>query len=167
MARIFSCFRGLFRLHFVQNKKLLYIKRGITWPDRNQPVIGLPKTENSLRAVPLTNAFLKALQYNGQKGYILQRENGEPMSYTPFNDGFKRAMKHVGIPADKYTPHDFRATCATEWLEAGIPMKTISAMLGHKDTRTTEKYYARIRPEIAYAGVAEMIDSHLEKQAAC
>ena len=62
------------------------------------------------------------------------------------------------------TAHDFRATCAAEWLEAGIPLKTISAMLGHRDTLTTEPYYARLRPEIAYDGVADQIDAHLRQQ---
>jgi len=51
----------------------------------------------------------------------------------------KRAMKRIGFDENQYTAHDFRATCATEWLEAGFPLKTISAMLGHRETRTTER----------------------------
>lgn len=67
----------------------------------------------------------------------------------------KHTLKQIGFTEGKYTAHDFRATCATEWMEAGVPLKTISAMLGHRDTRTTERYYERLRPEVAYEGVAE------------
>ena len=142
----------------------LRIQRGVSWATRNQPTVGPPKTENSLRSIPLTRTFLDALQPDGQSGFILHKPDGSPLSYTMFAKLLKRAMKRIGFAENQYTAHDFRATCATEWLEAGIPLKTISAMLGHRDTRTTERYYARLRPEIAYDGMAEQIDAHLQKK---
>ena len=142
----------------------LKIQRGVSWVTRNQPTVGPPKTENSLRSIPLTRTFLDALQPNGQSGFILHRSDGSLLSYTMFSKMLKRALKHIGFEEGQYTAHDFRATCATEWLEAGIPLKTISAMLGHRDTRTTERYYARLRPEVAYEGVADQIDAHLQKK---
>jgi len=142
----------------------LKIRRGVSWVTRNQPTVGPPKTENSLRSIPLTRTFLDALQPQGQCGYILHKPDGSLLSYTMFSKLLKRALKRIGFEEGRYTAHDFRATCATEWLEAGIPLKTISAMLGHRDTRTTERYYARLRPEIAYDGVADQIDAHLRQQ---
>lgn len=142
----------------------LKIQRGVSWVTRNQPTVGPPKTENSLRSIPLTRTFLDALQPDGQSGFILHKPDGSPLSYTMFAKLLKRAMKRIGFAENQYTAHDFRATCATEWLEAGIPLKTISAMLGHRDTRTTERYYARLRPEVAFEGVADQIDAHLQKK---
>ncbi|MBP3647885.1 MAG: site-specific integrase [Clostridia bacterium] len=142
----------------------LKIQRGVSWVTRNQPTVGPPKTENSLRSIPLTKTFLEALQPDGQSGFILQKPDGSPLSYTMFSKLLKRTLKRIGFEEGKYTAHDFRATCATEWMEAGVPLKTISAMLGHRDTRTTERYYARLRPEVAYEGVAAQIDAHLQKK---
>ena len=36
--------------------------------------------------------------------------------------------------------HRFRKTCATRWVEAGIPIRTVQAWLGHKNLQTTMIY---------------------------
>ena len=36
--------------------------------------------------------------------------------------------------------HRFRKTCATRWVEAGIPVRTVQAWLGHKNLQTTMIY---------------------------
>lgn len=38
------------------------------------------------------------------------------------------------------TLHRFRKTCATRWMENGIPIRTIQAWLGHKELETTMRY---------------------------
>jgi integrase/recombinase XerD len=49
--------------------------------------------------------------------------------------------------------HRFRKTCATRWLEAGVPIRAIQKWLGHKSLETTQKYLegtdsAKLRSEI-------------------
>ena len=46
-----------------------------------------------------------------------------------------------------------RETCATRWQEAGIPVRTIQAWLGHKSLVTTETYLGvgdakKLQPQI-------------------
>jgi integrase/recombinase XerD len=41
---------------------------------------------------------------------------------------------------EHYYLHRFRKTCATRWLEAGIPVRTIQHWLGHKSLETTMNY---------------------------
>jgi integrase len=36
--------------------------------------------------------------------------------------------------------HRFRKSCATRWMEAGVPVRQIQAWLGHKDLETTMRY---------------------------
>lgn len=36
--------------------------------------------------------------------------------------------------------HRLRKTCASDWEQAGIPVRTIQSMLGHKSLETTQKY---------------------------
>ena len=40
----------------------------------------------------------------------------------------------------KYTPHTMRHTCATQMLEAGVPLMAIKNFLGHASVATTERY---------------------------
>lgn len=40
--------------------------------------------------------------------------------------------------------HRFRKTCATRWVEAGIPLSKIQKWLGHKSLTTTQKYLGDI-----------------------
>lgn len=43
--------------------------------------------------------------------------------------------------------HRLRKTCATRWQEAGIPVRTIQAWLGHKSLETTELYLGVTKTE--------------------
>ena len=44
------------------------------------------------------------------------------------------------------TPHTLRHTAAVWLAEAGTPMPEIAAFLGHDDSRTTERVYAKFSP---------------------
>jgi len=59
---------------------------------------------------------------------------------------FRAAVMRAGL--DKaVTPHVLRHTAASWMAEAGIPMSEIAAVLGHRDSRTTERVYAKFSPE--------------------
>ena len=45
--------------------------------------------------------------------------------------------------ASKPHPHRFRHTFAAEYLNAGVPIETVSLLLGHASVRVTEKHYAK------------------------
>ena len=55
------------------------------------------------------------------------------------------------------TFHELRDTFASHLVMAGVPLLTVSKLLGHKDTRTTEKYYAHLAPD----HLKQAIDDHL------
>lgn len=58
---------------------------------------------------------------------------------------FRRAVVRAGL--DKaVTPHVLRHTAASWMAEAGIPMSEIAAVLGHQDSRITERVYAKLSP---------------------
>jgi integrase len=44
---------------------------------------------------------------------------------------------------NKPHPHRFRHTFAAEYLNAGVPIETVSLLLGHASVRVTEKHYAK------------------------
>jgi integrase len=59
---------------------------------------------------------------------------------------FRTACEKAGLDRT-VTPHTLRHTAASWMAEAGIPMSEIAAVLGHRDSRTTERVYARYSPD--------------------
>jgi len=45
----------------------------------------------------------------------------------------------------RYSPHSLRPTTATLLDEAGVPIKRIQELLGHKDIRVTQAYIKLLR----------------------
>lgn len=58
---------------------------------------------------------------------------------------FARAVERCGW--HDVTPHTLRHTAAVWMAEAGVPMTEIAQYLGHADSRTTERVYARYSPD--------------------
>jgi integrase len=59
----------------------------------------------------------------------------------------KRYVNKAGIDSSPYGkggPHAMRSTLATLLLENNIPIPTISEILGHSNTRTTESHYLKL-----------------------
>jgi len=67
---------------------------------------------------------------------------GRPVSTV--KRGFARAASRAGLKG--VTPHVLRHTAASWMAEAGVPMSEIAAYLGHKDSRITERVYAKFSP---------------------
>jgi site-specific recombinase XerD len=57
---------------------------------------------------------------------------------------FRKVFDRAGVSHSKeeMLSHRFRHTFAVEMLLAGVPIERVSKLLGHKTTRTTEKFYS-------------------------
>lgn len=58
--------------------------------------------------------------------------------------GFRTTAHEAGLPW--CSPHVLRHTAAVWMAEAGVSMNEIAQVLGHSDSRITERVYARFRP---------------------
>lgn len=65
-------------------------------------------------------------------------------------EGKARREEHVTCKTHpvcaKFFLHRFRKTCATNWQDAGIPVRTIQEYLGHKSLEVTQKYLGVTTP---------------------
>lgn len=69
-------------------------------------------------------------------------KTGKP--YTSFRRGFKAISNRIGVPELRI--HDLRHTFASFLVQKGVPIYQVSTLLGHSDTRITQRY-AHIAPD--------------------
>lgn len=69
------------------------------------------------------------------------------LSNQKYNDKLKLLAEILGFGRFPLTTHIARKTCATMFLNKGVPLATVAGVLGHATTRTTEQFYAVMREE--------------------
>lgn len=89
-------------------------------------------------------AFRLALMREGSETPYVIEFGGKPVK--SIKRAFRTACEKAGLDRT-VTPHTLRHTAASWMAEAGIPMSEIAAVLGHRDSRTTERVYARYSPD--------------------
>ena len=99
-----------------------------------------PKTESSVREIPLPEYLADFLKpFAGDRdSYVLSGTSRivEPRVMT---FSFKRTLKEANVPSVKF--HSLRHCFATNCLQAGFDIKTLSEILGHANAATTMKIY--------------------------
>lgn len=94
-------------------------------------------------------------------GYIFATDPTGESAWRPdtANARWERARNAAGLPSVRL--HDLRHFQATQLLDAGVPVPTVAARLGHTDGTTTMKIYAhrtRRADELAAAVVGRLLD---------
>ncbi len=77
---------------------------------------------------------------------IFLNRHGTRLSARSVDRNFDQYLTASGL-AGKVTPHTIRHTIATHWLENGMDLKTIQALLGHSSLATTT-IYTRVSPKL-------------------
>lgn len=143
----------------------LEIRRGIT-------IYGLSdlKTDQAERNIPLTPELkqllykqISATAFKTQEHWLFPAASGAPNLNTvvsafdnilkntaTFRRGGRNGMKKIEIiqPALHYSLYDFRHTFATRMAESGMPLKTLQAIMGHKNVSTTMQFYVDVTPKM-------------------
>lgn len=73
---------------------------------------------------------------------VFDREDGRPLPEATFNDAFAREARAAGLAPIR--PHDLRHGWATAMVRAGVPIRTVSTMLGHGKIQVTLDTYAHL-----------------------
>jgi integrase len=67
---------------------------------------------------------------------------------------YQRALTRAGLPHKRF--HDLRHTAATLLLEQGVPIKMVSAMLGHTSIAIAADIYSHVTPALECAAASTM-----------
>jgi len=80
--------------------------------------------------------------------HIFLNRRGQPLTANGVQWLLHRYGQQAGIDL---TPHQLRHTCARQLTEAGMPVTSLSKLLGHAQITTTQIYTAGADPELAQA----------------
>lgn len=105
----------------------------------------LRDTPKRRATVPINDTLLPLLK-EAKKGALTTHViewGGRPVASV--KRAFAEACRAAGL--DGVSPHVLRHTAAVWMAEKRVPMPEIAQMLGHLDSRTTERVYARFSPD--------------------
>jgi integrase len=104
---------------------------------------GRRQTRKRRPVVPLNEDALNALReaYKGRQGPFVVERGAEQVKSV--KKAFQAASERSGIAV---TPYTLRHTGAVWAAEAGVSMAELAQFMGHDDSATTERHYARFSP---------------------
>ena len=105
-------------------------------------IIDSPKTVNSRRMIPLPKQILphlKSLKKRSCSDYVIA-DGDKPVFVRSYQRTFELLLKKLDISHKGF--YSLRHTFATRALECGMDVKTLSELLGHKNSSVTLNRYA-------------------------
>lgn len=115
---------------------------------RTKIVISTPKTDHSIRTIPMT-AYLEMLcrkrGMHSREDYVLTG-TGKYMEPRTLQYRLKRYAAACGLNNVHF--HTLRHTFATRCVEVGFEIKSLSEILGHSTTKTTMECYVHSSLEL-------------------
>lgn len=168
-------------------QKTVSCTKALSWRE-GYAVIGPPKTENGVRAVPLLPDLLPALKAYKPKNakpehYVFSGEDpSRPMSESTFRRRWMHYCKDMDFVTDtpeekvskqgkRYTVHHYKATLtphvlrhgyATMLYDAGVDVYAAQKYLGHADVQTTMAIYTHLSRS-REAGSLKKLEAYVKK----
>lgn len=160
---------------------MIHVRRGLH-AERNKAVLGAPKTQTSIRSIPmlppLVEAF-KRLQMPPRSEYVCSGAAGQIVtesiwkrSWATFENVMTNCLHDEQAvrpgrrsdldkePREKFSirSHDLRHTYASMLYDAGVDYKTAQKLLGHASMETTMKIYVHLQARREQASLDQMAE---------
>lgn len=125
--------------------KTLHVRRAIEPDTAGMPQDGDVKSKSSMRDIPLNDdqiKFFKSLDRESKFVLAGKTEFGYTSIYG-FDKGYRIYMEKASeqLNLQYLTPHELRHTYGTVLREKGLDLYSIARLMGHSDTKVTEKHY--------------------------
>ena len=115
---------------------------------KTEVVITTPKSDCSIRTIPLPDSIYQVLQQNrkGDDTFFLTGMLGKYVEPRTMENRFKRGLIKAEIEAANF--HALRHTFATRCVELGFDIKSLSEILGHASVNITLNRYVHPSMEL-------------------
>ncbi len=123
------------------------------------------KKTNQASVVPLSIEALEILERYREHPLSLKKGVCLPIQANQKVNTYLKQIQHIAGIKKRLTTHVARRTAATYYLNEGMPLTSVSAMLGHSDTRTTTRHYATVNPETVVRDFQAIINKRKPKKA--
>ena len=128
---------------------------------KGKEYITAPKTHGSIRKIKAPSVVIDAVQtYIKQKYSIEDDEQIFPVNDSNVRRHFKLITAKAGLKQIRI--HDLRHSHASYLINNNVPIKLISARLGHENIETTLRVYAHM-----YKDTAAAVDDMIENDSKC
>lgn len=126
------------------NNKLIHVcesTRRIKKGNNTIVIIDTPKSDTSIRSIPITNYISNILKKLNTLNsyYVFPKKNGERYDNRSIQKYFGLVIKELGFKNKTF--HTLRHTFATTAIESGMDIKTLSIILGHSSVSITMDLY--------------------------
>lgn len=110
-----------------------------------------PTLEKALKAWKRQQAAMRlaATHWTPDSDWIITTDIGTQMDVHNWRNKFFNPLRDKHAPG--VTPHSLRHAFATIMLEENVPMKVVSAQMGHSSTRITEETYSHVTARLTAA----------------
>ena len=126
-----------------ENHKI-HIRRAVTYPDRNQPLVKATKTESSARTIDLVTQIEQYIPEGEADAFVFGKD--KPLSYQQIRRMRGRIKKDTGFD-DDIVPRRFRTTVLTDLYDQTKDIKQTQAAAGHTTADMTLKHYIKGRQQ--------------------
>ena len=103
----------------------------------------LSERRKARAVVPISSEMRELLALLQSDSIYIVNNNGRRI--RDMRKIWRKVTKAAGL--EGVTPHTLRHTVATLLVRAGVPLIEVSKLLGHKDSRVTERVYAKFSPD--------------------
>lgn len=155
-------------------KKVIHVRHSLTYFSKNGKYVFQmhpTKTNKGLRDIPLTAIAIDALHQQffkkkrivnqgkepleGYEDLVFVTKNNKPTTQFLVGECIEGIMRKIhkhnpDLIFERVTPHCFRHTFATRCLEANIPLKTVSQILGHSQLQLTTDLYMHVTTDMLF-----------------
>ena len=123
-------------------KGIIHVRRAVTHPDRNQPIVKETKTGGSVREIALVGEAARYLPGGNPKDFVLGGRT--PLSHGQVRT-IHRQLNNMPDIAEHVNSIKFRTTVLTDIYDRTKDVKATQAAAGHADPALTMRYYAKGR----------------------
>ncbi len=132
-------------------RRTIRVDRQLVLAGKGQPEFGPPKTEASIRTVPLPGVVGTALAAHldghpaTSEGLIFTNTVGRPIRRNRFGELWRTTVDETGLTGLRF--HDLRHFYASLLIRHGESVKVVQARLGHASASETLDTYSHLWPD--------------------